>query len=84
MRDPKTTMAQEQQQFLDVVDRDTAERRWWQAIRPMPLGAKRFTWLPRQGGCWRRTRRPGASATSPGPTERRTGLERGSGDSVRR
>ncbi|MBV8127550.1 MAG: molybdopterin biosynthesis protein [Planctomycetaceae bacterium] len=33
-------MAQEQEQFLDVVDRDTAERLWWQAIRPMPLGAE--------------------------------------------
>lgn len=40
MRDPKTTMAQEQEQFLDVVDRDTAERLWWQAIGPMPLGAE--------------------------------------------
>ncbi len=33
-------MVQEQEQFLDVVDRDTAERLWWQAIRPMPLGAE--------------------------------------------
>jgi len=33
-------MAQEQEQFLDVVDRDTAERLWWQAIGPMPLGAE--------------------------------------------
>ena len=33
-------MAREQEQFLDVIDRDTAERRWWQAIRPMPLGAE--------------------------------------------
>src|SRR5208282_3165017 len=37
---PEKTMAQEQEQFLDVVDRDTAERLWWQAIRPMPLGAE--------------------------------------------
>jgi putative molybdopterin biosynthesis protein len=31
-------MAREQEQFLEVVDRDTAERRWWDAIRPQPLG----------------------------------------------
>ena len=40
MRDSKTTMAREQEQFLDVVDRDTADRRWWEAIRPEPLGAE--------------------------------------------
>jgi putative molybdopterin biosynthesis protein len=33
-------VVQEQEQFLDVVDRDTAERRWWDAIRPRPLGAE--------------------------------------------
>lgn len=27
-------MPREQDQFLDVVDRDTAERRWWDAARP--------------------------------------------------
>ncbi len=27
-------MPREQEQFLEVVDRDTAERRWWAAIRP--------------------------------------------------
>jgi putative molybdopterin biosynthesis protein len=27
-------MAREQEQFLDVLDRDTAERRWWQWLRP--------------------------------------------------
>jgi putative molybdopterin biosynthesis protein len=27
-------VAREQEQFLDVVDRDTAESRWWAAIRP--------------------------------------------------
>jgi putative molybdopterin biosynthesis protein len=30
-------MAQDQEQFLNVVDRDTAERRWWAAIRPAVL-----------------------------------------------
>jgi molybdenum cofactor guanylyltransferase len=30
-------MAREQDQFLDVVDRDTAERRWWAALRPAVL-----------------------------------------------
>jgi len=33
-------LAREQEQFLDVVDRDTAERRWWGAIRPEPLAAE--------------------------------------------
>lgn len=31
-------MAREQEQFLDVVDRDTAERLWWDGVRPEPLG----------------------------------------------
>src|SRR5262249_35460648 len=31
-------MAREQEQFLEVVDRGTAERRWWDTIRPQPLG----------------------------------------------
>jgi putative molybdopterin biosynthesis protein len=30
-------MHREQEQFLDVVDRDTAERRWWDVLRPMRL-----------------------------------------------
>lgn len=34
-------MAREQDQFLEVVDRDTAERRWWQAIAPKRLGSER-------------------------------------------
>ncbi len=33
-------MAREQEQFLDVVDRDTAERRWWQCLRPQVLAAE--------------------------------------------
>jgi putative molybdopterin biosynthesis protein len=33
-------MPREQEQFLDVVDRDTAERRWWDALRPGVLGAE--------------------------------------------
>jgi putative molybdopterin biosynthesis protein len=33
-------MVREQEQFLDVVDRDTAERRWWGVIRPETLGAE--------------------------------------------
>src|SRR4051794_6224646 len=33
-------MPREQEQFLDVVDRDTAERRWWAVVRPEPLGAE--------------------------------------------
>jgi putative molybdopterin biosynthesis protein len=33
-------MAREQEQFLDVVDRDTAERRWWSALRPEILPAE--------------------------------------------
>ncbi len=35
-----SVMAREQQQFLEVVDRDTAERRWWDAIGPEPLGSE--------------------------------------------
>ena len=31
-------MVHEQDQFLNVVDRDTAERRWWDVIHPEPLG----------------------------------------------
>ena len=34
-------MAREQDQFLDVVDRDTAESRWWAAIRPETLPSER-------------------------------------------
>jgi putative molybdopterin biosynthesis protein len=34
-------VAHEQDQFLEVVDRDTAERRWWDALRPRRLGAER-------------------------------------------
>jgi putative molybdopterin biosynthesis protein len=30
-------MAREQDQFLDVVDRDTAERRWWSMLSPKAL-----------------------------------------------
>src|SRR4051794_22775898 len=33
-------MAHEQEQFLDVVDRDTAERRWWGSLRPRVLAAE--------------------------------------------
>src|SRR5437764_13645527 len=33
-------MPREQEQFLDVVDRDTAERRWAEAVRPSRLGAE--------------------------------------------
>jgi putative molybdopterin biosynthesis protein len=31
-------MAREQDQFLEVVDRDTAERRWWAALQPEVMG----------------------------------------------
>src|SRR5439155_1571771 len=34
------SMAREQEQFLDVVDRDTAERRWWSALRPEILASE--------------------------------------------
>ena len=34
-------MAHEQEQFLEVIDRDEAERRWWLAIRPEALGPER-------------------------------------------
>jgi len=34
-------LPREQEQFLDVVDRDTAERRWWAAIRPAVLPGER-------------------------------------------
>ena len=34
-------MPREQDQFLDVVDRDTAEARWWAAIRPEVLASER-------------------------------------------
>jgi putative molybdopterin biosynthesis protein len=33
-------VAREQEQFLDVVDRDTAERRWWGLLRPEVLEAE--------------------------------------------
>ena len=33
-------MARDQDQFLDVVDRDTAERRWTEAVRPRVLEAE--------------------------------------------
>jgi putative molybdopterin biosynthesis protein len=33
-------MLREQEQFLDVVDRDTAERRWREVVRAEPLGAE--------------------------------------------
>lgn len=33
-------MAREQEQFLDVVDRDTAERRWREAVAPRVLAAE--------------------------------------------
>jgi putative molybdopterin biosynthesis protein len=33
-------MAREQDQFLDVVDRDTAERRWWSTLCPEVLAAE--------------------------------------------
>lgn len=33
-------MAAEQEQFLDTVDRDTAERLWWEAVRPEALAAE--------------------------------------------
>jgi putative molybdopterin biosynthesis protein len=33
-------MTREQEQFLSVVDRDTAERLWWKAIAPEPLEAE--------------------------------------------
>ena len=33
-------MARDQEQFLDVVDRDLAERRWWAAVRPRVLDAE--------------------------------------------
>ena len=62
-------MVQEQEQFLDVVDRDTAEHLWWQAIRPVPLGTKQFAWLSRWGVCWLRTSRPRLMCRrSTGPT----------------
>lgn len=33
-------MAREQDQFLEVVDRDDAERRWREVVRPAPLAAE--------------------------------------------
>jgi putative molybdopterin biosynthesis protein len=33
-------MPREQEQFLDVVDRDTAERRWWGVVQPATLGGE--------------------------------------------
>ena len=65
------TVAREQEQFLDVVDRDTAERRWWARCGPA-------CWRPRRvplaealgrvlaGGRRRGGRRPGVR-----PLERR-------------
>src|SRR5438874_13555615 len=32
-------VVREQDQFLDIVDRDTAERRWMEAVRPRVLGS---------------------------------------------
>jgi putative molybdopterin biosynthesis protein len=40
MRHDLPSMAREQDQFLDVVDRDTAERRWWEWLRPRVLEAE--------------------------------------------
>ncbi len=34
-------MAREQDQFLEVVDRDTAERRWWEWLRPEVMGSEK-------------------------------------------
>jgi putative molybdopterin biosynthesis protein len=34
-------VAREQEQFLEITDRDTAERRWWAAIRPTVLNSER-------------------------------------------
>jgi putative molybdopterin biosynthesis protein len=39
--DVQLIVAREQEQFLNVVDRDTAERLWWAAIRPGVLGEER-------------------------------------------
>src|SRR5205807_1062822 len=33
-------MTREQDQFLEVVDRDTAERRWWKVLAPRVLEAE--------------------------------------------
>lgn len=33
-------MHREQDQFLNVLDRDAAERRWWDTLRPVTLGAE--------------------------------------------
>ena len=33
-------MPREQEQFLEVVDRDIAERRWWEVLNPTPLEAE--------------------------------------------
>jgi putative molybdopterin biosynthesis protein len=33
-------MPRDQEQFLEVVDRDVAEQRWWNALRPAPLTAE--------------------------------------------
>src|SRR5690242_21674090 len=36
-------MAREQDQFLEVVNRDTAQARWWAVIAPEPLPGE---WVP--------------------------------------
>jgi putative molybdopterin biosynthesis protein len=38
--DCRWSVPREQEQFLDVIDRDTAERRWWDWLRPAALGAE--------------------------------------------
>jgi putative molybdopterin biosynthesis protein len=43
MSEPTGAGPREQDQFLDVVDRDTAERLWWEAVRPGVLGAERVS-----------------------------------------
>ena len=64
-------MPREQEQFLDVVDRDTAERRWWDWLRPRVLRGRSVSrWPRRSGGCWpptsspRSTCRPSTARTS--------------------
>jgi len=49
----------EQDQFLDVVDRDTAAQRWWDALRPRPARRRKPSRSPPPSDvCWRKTFMP--------------------------
>ena len=79
-------MTREQEQFLEVVDRDTAERRWWEYVAPSAAShggcpAQRVRWVvsslktSRPTGTCRRLIVLTSTALPSGP-RRRTGLRK--------